>query len=57
MTTPIYDELKSTFDLMRATAKIEARNELANELRTIPKPTKQVVDLIKKLEVPSDNNK
>ena len=56
MSTPIYDELKSTFELMRSTAKIEARNELAAELRQLPKPTKQVIDIIKKLEVPNDKH-
>lgn len=50
MTEPIFTEVKATHDLYRATARIQARMELAAELRQIPKPTKQVVDLIKKLE-------
>lgn len=54
MSTPIYDELKTVFDEMRQTAKLEARTELAAELRQLPKPTKQVIDIIKKLEVPND---
>lgn len=47
---PVFQEIKTTHDLYRATARLEARAELAAELRKIPKPTKQVVDIIKKLE-------
>jgi len=50
MQTPIYDETKATHDLYLATARIVARKELAAELREIQKPTKQVVDIIKRLE-------
>lgn len=50
MSEPIFQEVKATHDLYRATAKIEARKELAEELRQIQKPTKQVVDIIKRLE-------
>jgi hypothetical protein len=46
----IYDEVKAAHDLYRATARIEARRELAEELRQIQKPTKQLVDIIKRLE-------
>jgi len=50
MSTPIYDEVKATHDLYRATARIEARQELATELKKIKKPTKQLADIIKGLE-------
>lgn len=50
MNEPVFAEIKSTHDLYRATARIEARKELADELRKIQKPTKQVVDIIKRLE-------
>lgn len=46
----IYDEVKKTHDLYRATARLEARAELLAELRKIQKPTKQVLDIIKGLE-------
>jgi hypothetical protein len=46
----IYDEVKAAHDLYQATARIEARRELAEELRQIQKPTKQLVDIIKRLE-------
>lgn len=57
MTTPIYNKLSLSFELLKKTARIEARMELAADLRKIPKPTKQVVDLIKKLENNEDANK
>jgi hypothetical protein len=50
MTEPIFVQVNSTHDLYRATARLEARQELAEELRQIQKPTKQIVDLIKRLE-------
>lgn len=50
MSEPVFEEVKATHELYRATAKIEARRELAEELRQIQKPTKQVVDIIKRLE-------
>lgn len=50
MNTPIFDSTKATHDLYLATARIAARKELATELRLIQKPTKQVVDIIKRLE-------
>jgi hypothetical protein len=50
MATPVFDQVNSTHELYRATARLEARKELAEELRQIQKPTKQVVDLIKRLE-------
>jgi len=50
MTTPVFEQLQATHDLYRATARLEARKELAEELRQIQKPTKQVVDIIKRLE-------
>lgn len=56
MSNQIYIELADTFELMKRTARIEARIEIAKELRQIPKPTKQVVDLIKKLEVNEATN-
>ena len=48
--TPIYDEMKRMLDLARKTAKLEARQEVINELKAIPKPTKQITDLIRKFE-------
>lgn len=57
MTTPIYNKLSLSFELLKKTARIEARMELAADLRKIAKPTKQVVDLIKKLETNEDSNK
>jgi hypothetical protein len=56
MTTPIYNKLSLSFELLKKTARIESRMELAADLRKIPKPTKQVVDLIKKLETNEDAN-
>lgn len=50
MSEPVFEEVKSAHDLYRATARVEARKELADELRKIQKPTKQVVDIIKRLE-------
>ena len=50
MTEPVFAEIQATHDLYRATARIEARKELAEELRKIQKPTKQLVDIIKRLE-------
>jgi hypothetical protein len=50
MATPVFDQVNSTHDLYRTTARLEARAELAAELRKIPKPTKQLVDIIKRLE-------
>jgi len=46
MSSPIYEEMKATLDLVRATARIEARQDLVEELRKIQKPTKPVKDLI-----------
>jgi hypothetical protein len=37
-------------DLARKTAKLEARQEVLKELKAIPKPTKQITDLIRKYE-------
>jgi hypothetical protein len=48
--TPIYDSMKSMLDLARKTAKLEARAEILKELKAIPKPTKQITDLIRKYE-------
>jgi hypothetical protein len=53
--TPIYDEMKRMLDLARKTAKLEARREILNELKAIPKPTKQITDLIRKYE--NDQNR
>jgi hypothetical protein len=50
MATPIFDQVNATHELYKKTARLEARAELAAELRTIQKPTKQVVDIIKRLE-------
>lgn len=56
MTTPVFDQVNATHDLYRATARLEARKELADELRKIQKPTKQVVDIIKRLETNAGDN-
>lgn len=48
--TPIYDSMKSMLDLARKTARLEARLELLADLKAIPKPTKQIVELIRKYE-------
>jgi hypothetical protein len=48
--TPIYDSMKSMLDLARKTARLEARLEILKELKAIPKPTKQITDLIRKYE-------
>jgi hypothetical protein len=56
MTTPVFEQLQATHDLYRATARLEARKELAEELRQIQKPTKQVVDIIKRLETNAGDN-
>jgi hypothetical protein len=48
--TPIYDDMKRMLDLARKTAKFEARLELLADLKAIPKPTKQITDLIRKYE-------
>jgi len=56
MTEPIFDQVNKTHDIYRATARLEARRELADELRKIQKPTKQVVDIIKRLESNAGNN-
>lgn len=50
MQTPIFAEVNSTHELYKSTARIEARRELLAELKAIPKPTKQIVELIKKWE-------
>lgn len=50
MATPVFDQVNAAHELYKATARIEARRELAEELREIQKPTKQVVDIIKRLE-------
>lgn len=57
MNNPIYEELKAAFDIMKATSKIEARQELADELKTIARPSKQLTDIIKKLENGTPTNK
>jgi hypothetical protein len=42
--------MKSMLDLARKTARLEARLEILKELKAIPKPSKQVIDLIRKFE-------
>ena len=56
MTTPVFDQVNASHELYKATARIEARRELAEELRQIQKPTKQLVDIIKRLETNAGNN-
>lgn len=48
--TPIYDQTNSWRDMIFATARLEARVEVAKKLRTIKKPSKQILELIKELE-------
>jgi hypothetical protein len=56
MSEPIYEQVKATHDIYKATARLEARAELASELRQIQKPTKQVLDIIKRLETNARDN-
>ncbi len=48
--TPIFDELSAWRDQMFATARLEARVEVAKALREIKKPSKQIQEIIKELE-------
>lgn len=50
MSDPIYEAVKASHNAIKAATRIEARAEVIAELRKIPKPTKQVQDIIKKLE-------
>jgi len=50
MTTPIFDELNELYLATQRTAKLQAQADLAKALKDIPKPTKQVAELIRKLE-------
>lgn len=50
MNEPIYEAVKASHDIIKATARIEARAELAAELKQISKPTRQVQEIIKRLE-------
>lgn len=50
MKTPIYDNLKAMQEAQRKVAIIEARNDLIKHLKSIPKPTKQILETIKGLE-------
>jgi hypothetical protein len=56
MTTPVFDQVNAAHELYKASARIEARRELADELRQIQKPTKQLVDIIKRLETNAVDN-
>ena len=56
MTTPVFDQVNATHELYKATARLEARKELADDLRKIAKPSKQVVDIIKRLETNAGDN-
>jgi hypothetical protein len=56
MTTPVFDKVNAAHELYKASARIEARRELADELRQIQKPTKQLVDIIKRLETSAGDN-
>jgi hypothetical protein len=56
MNEPIFDEVYSTHELYRVTARIEARKELAEELKQTQKPTKQLLEIIKRLETNAGNN-
>lgn len=48
--TPIYDELKSLKDAIRANVKLQERANLLSYCKNINKPSKQIVELIKWLE-------
>ena len=50
MSDLIYQAVKESHEIIKATARLEARAELAAELKQISKPTKQVQDIIKRLE-------
>lgn len=50
MDTPIFDSEKTRFELFQATARIEARKEIADELRKVPRPSKVIKDLIARFE-------
>lgn len=50
MNTPIFDNLKAMQEAQRVVARIEARNDLIKHLKSIPKPTKQILETIKRLE-------
>lgn len=48
--TPIFDEVTAWRDQIFEVARLEARTEVAKTLRTIKKPSKQILDIIKGLE-------
>lgn len=48
--TPVFDELQKHWSVMQTKARLEARVEILNQLRTIKRPVKQVQDLIKEYE-------
>lgn len=50
MNEPIYEAVKASHEIIRATAKVEAKAEVLSELRKIARPTKQLQDIIKRLE-------
>jgi len=49
--TPIYNEMQKHYQMLQATARIEARMELVKDLKAIKRPVKQVLDLIKEYEL------
>lgn len=56
MNDPIFEAVKASHDAIRSVAKIEAREEVLAELRKVSKPTKQLVDIIKRLETNAGTN-
>ena len=48
--TPVYDQLQKHWSQMQDKAKLEARVALVKELKSIKKPVKQVIELIKEYE-------
>lgn len=63
MPSPIYDELNQLYVDVKKTARIEAaiefrknREEILEVLKAMKRPTKPIMDLIKKLEGYTDGN-
>lgn len=48
--TPIFTEIASWREEIYKIARLEARTTVAKELRTIKKPSKQILEIIKGLE-------
>ena len=48
--TPVYDQLQKHWSQMQDKAKLEARVAILKQLKTIKRPVKQIVELIKEYE-------